>query len=160
MAACLVMPACGGSDDPAAPADEVAAETTDPAAIPGDAAPEDVEVINGWVTSLAAGDVDKAATYFAIPSVAENGGVLLEIESVGEARLFNESLPCGAELIHAASQGDFTTATFQLKERPGPGFCGPGKDSEAKTAFVIEDGKIVEWRRVGVVPQAPSGQAT
>jgi hypothetical protein len=117
--------------------------------VAGHADPGDVRVIDGWVTALRHGDVEAAARYFAIPSVAENGPLLLHIESVDEARRFNESLPCGARLVRAQTQGQFTTATFRLTERPGSGVCGPGAGGSAKTSFVIRDGKIVEWRRVG-----------
>jgi limonene-1,2-epoxide hydrolase len=117
--------------------------------IAGDADPGDVRVIDAWVTALRRGDVDAAARYFAIPSVAENGPLLLHIESLDDARRFNESLPCGALLVRAETQGQFTTATFRLTERPGPGICGPGTGGAAKTSFVIRDGKIVQWRRVG-----------
>ena len=41
--------------------------------VAGDADPADVRVIDAWVTALRHGDVDAAAGYFAIPSVAENG---------------------------------------------------------------------------------------
>jgi hypothetical protein len=81
--------------------------------------------------------------------VAENGPLLLRIHSTEEAVRFNESLPCGARLIRADSAGEFTTATFRLTERPGPGSCGPGTGSVARTSFVIRDGKIAQWRRVG-----------
>jgi hypothetical protein len=115
----------------------------------GSADPGDVAVIDGWVTALRQGDVDAAAEYFAIPSVAENGPVLVRIRSLDDARQFNESLPCGARLIRADTAGEFTTATFRLTERPGPGSCGPGTGGIAKTSFVIRDGEIVQWRRVG-----------
>jgi limonene-1,2-epoxide hydrolase len=117
--------------------------------IAGDADPADVRVIDSWVTALRHGDVDAAAGYFAIPSVAENGPVLLHIHSLDDARRFNESLPCGARLIRAETAGAFTTATFRLTERPGPGICGPGTGGIARTSFVIRDGKIAQWRRVG-----------
>jgi hypothetical protein len=128
--------------------------------VAGDADPGDVRVIDAWVTALRRGDVDAAARYFAIPSVAENGPLLLQIENLDDARRFNESLPCGARLVRAETQGQFTTATFRLTERPGPGICGPGTGGAAKTSFVIRDGKIVEWRRVGAGGQrAPSQSA-
>jgi len=119
-------------------------------------------VIDGWATALRQGDVEAAAGYFAIPSVAENGPILVRIRSAGDAVQFNESLPCGARLIRADSAGEFTTATFRLTERPGPGSCGPGIGSVAKTSFVIRDGKIAQWRRVGAGSgggQAPSSSA-
>ena len=117
--------------------------------IAGDADPADVHVIDGWVTALRHGQIGAAADYFAIPSVAENGPVLLHIRSLRDARRFNQSLPCGARLVRAETAGQFTTATFRLTERPGPGACGAGTGETAKTSFVIRDGKIAQWRRVG-----------
>ena len=116
--ALLALSACGGGDS----ANTTSTEST----VSGDANPADVQVIDGWVTALRQGDVKAAAGYFAIPSVAENGPLLLHIENIDEARRFNESLPCGARLVRAQTQGQFTTATFRLTERPGSGVCGPG----------------------------------
>lgn len=137
----LALAACGGGSS--------TSSTTAASTVPGNANPADVQVIEGWVNALRHGDVDAAAGYFAIPSVAENGPILLRIRSTQDAVHFNESLPCGARLIKADSAGEFTTATFRLTERPGPGSCGPGTGSVAKTSFVIRDGKIAQWRRVG-----------
>ena len=135
---------CGGGDDAGAPA--TGAPATE---IPGGGDPGDVQVIDDWSSTLARGDVEAAAELFAIPSVAENV-VLIEIEDENDALRFNASLPCGARLIHAETQGEFTTATFRLLERPGRGTCGDGVGETAQTSFVIEDSKIVEWRRVGL----------
>ena len=136
----LALSACGGDST---------SSTSATSTVSGDADPADVQVIDGWVTALHQGDVEAAAGYFAIPSVAENGPLLVRIRSVDDARGFNESLPCGARLIRAETVGEFTTATFRLTERPGPGLCGPGTGGLAKTSFVIRDGEIVQWRRVG-----------
>ena len=116
--------------------------------IPGGADPKQVEVIDEWAVALAHGDVDAAASLFAIPSVAENGPGEIRIRDRGDARAFNESLPCGAELIEAQGHAGFILATFRLTERPGPGDCGDGTGEEASTAFRIEDGEIAEWRRI------------
>ena len=143
LAALLALTACGGGGS--------GSTTTGggTSTVAGNADPADVHVIDGWATTLRQGDVDAAAQYFAIPSVAENGPILLHIRSLDDARRFNESLPCGARLIRADSVGEFTTATFRLTERPGPGTCGTGVGAVAKTSFVIRDGKISQWRRVG-----------
>ncbi|CAN5151054.1 hypothetical protein BH24ACT23_BH24ACT23_10470 [soil metagenome] len=109
---------------------------------------EAVAVIEEWSEALTASDIDAAADLFAIPSVAENG-IRIQIESADDAALFNESLPCGAELEDTESAGGFTTATFRLTTRPGVDAC-PGEGNTAQTTFVIEDGLIVEWRRVGL----------
>ena len=144
----LALSACGGGTSTSA--------TTSTSTIAGNANPADVRVIDGWVTALRQGNVDAASKYFAIPSTAENGPILTHIRSLDDARRFNESLPCGARLVHADSAGEFTTATFRLTERPGRGVCGPGVGGVAKTSFVIRDGKIVQWRRVGAAGGAPS----
>jgi hypothetical protein len=152
----FLLGACGDSgDDPAttsAPsADEASSDEPDTA----DADQADVEVIEAWAKALADGKITTAARFFATPSVAENGATL-RIADLNDAKLFNASLPCGAELVAAHSQGDFTTATFRLTERPGPGSCGPGAGGEAQTTFVIEHGEIAEWRRVGTAGSQPA----
>jgi predicted small lipoprotein YifL len=129
---------------------------SEPTDVASDADQADVDVIDDWARALAAGDVNGAARFFAIPSVAQNV-LLFPIENFDDARRFNASLPCGAELVRAEREGDFTVATFVLKERPGPGTCGDGTGETATTAFVIENGRIVEWRRVDDDrPPAPS----
>jgi hypothetical protein len=144
----FVLAGCGGGGDE--PSSSGSAQ-----GVAGDADPGDVRVIDDWVTALRRGDVDAAAHYFAIPSVAENGPLLVQIESLDDARRFNQSLPCGARLVRAETKGQFTTATFRLVERPGPGTCGPGTGETAETSFVIRGGKIVEWRRVGTGGEVP-----
>lgn len=126
--------------------------TEEPTAeIPGGADPAATAVIEEWSATLSSGDVAAAARLFALPSVAQNGA-LIEIRDAADARLFNSSLPCGARLVEATEDGDFVVATFELSERPGPGSCGSGTGGSAKTAFKIEDGRIVEWRRVADDP--------
>ena len=118
------------------------------AAVPGGADADAVRVIEQWANELRAGDVQAASERFAIPSIVQNGTPPLRLTDRNEVRQFNESLPCGAKLTEAVPAGRFTIATFELTERPGPGGCGSGVGETAKTAFVIHDGRISEWRRV------------
>ncbi len=131
---------CGGSDDGDRGGEEPA--------VAGGADPEEARVIEEWSSALRGGDVDSAAEYFEIPSIAQNGTPPLQLDSRADVIAFNEALPCGAELIEAESEGRYTIATFELTERPGPGRCGGGAGETARTAFVIEGGLIREWRRV------------
>jgi hypothetical protein len=142
----LALAGCGGGDSTSSPVTITGSDGGDATA---DADPGDLEVIEGWATALKGGDVEEAAGFFAVPSTADNGGFRVEIDSGDDAVAFNESLPCGAEVIGAETDGDVTTATFELSDRPG-GDCGSGTGGQAATAFRIEDGKIVEWRRVEV----------
>ncbi len=116
---------------------------------------DDVQVIRDWSEALTEGDTKAAAEFFALPSVAENG-VAIKIEARDDAVLFNESLPCGAELESTEADGDLITATFRLDTRPGVAEC-PGDGDTAMTSFKIEDGLIVEWIRV-VEPGDPQAQ--
>ncbi len=123
--------------------------------IPGDADADAVQVVKSWADELRAGDISAASDRFAIPAVVQNGTAPLRLTSRRQVELFNQSLPCGAKLTAASSSGKYTIATFVLTERPGPGQCGNGVGEAAKTAFVIRDGHITEWRRV--VDTEPTG---
>ena len=137
---------CGGTEE----------RTT--SSVPGGADLDDVVVIDEWSRTLRNGDIEGAAALFAIPSVAQNGPTV-RIDDLTDAVTFNASLPCGAVLIEAVPDGELTVATFELTERPGPGACGFGTGATARTAFLIEGGKIVEWRRVAgdAVEPEPEG---
>lgn len=133
----LVLAGCDGDDAPD---------------IPGGADPEATEVIDDWSTALREGDVEAAADYFEIPTLAQNGTPPVPLDNREEVIAFNEALPCGAELIRAEDHGDYVLATFELTERPGPGECGEGVGMRARTAFHIEDGLIIEWIRADDEP--------
>jgi hypothetical protein len=113
-------------------------------------------VIEGWVKTLSKGDPEGAAGYFAVPSVVANGTAPITLRSHAEAVTFNRSLPCGAKLVSTRKQGRFIAATFRLTNRPG-GSCGSGAGELASTAFVIRDGKIVQWRRIPGPPGSGGG---
>jgi len=148
----LLLGACGGSGE----SSTTAAERDDDAT--AEAESKDLEVIRAWSDALSKGDTEDAARYFAHPSVAQNGPVLIRIFSTEDAVAFNESLPCGSEVISAKTEGEFTTATFRLKQRAGAD-CGQGVGGKATTSFQIEDGKIVEWRRIDDLPPGGGGRA-
>lgn len=114
----------------------------------------DVGVIRNWARALTAGHLDRAASYFALPAVVQNGTPPVRITTRAQAREFNQLLPCGARLITNARHGMYIYATFRLTERVG-GDCGAGAGAIAATAFLIRDGRIVEWRRL---PNPGGGQ--
>ncbi len=116
-------------------------------------------VIRDWADTLRRGDVRRAAELFALPSVVSNGTPPVTLHTRADALLFNSSLPCGARLIRTSSSGRYTTATFRLTERPGPGSCGGGVGLTARTTFVIRGGKISEWRRVADRPSVAGRSA-
>jgi hypothetical protein len=107
----------------------------------------DAGVIRGWSQALRAGELDKAASYFALPAIVQNATPPVRITSRAQAREFNELLPCGARLLATRRHGEYTYATFRLTNRVG-GNCGAGVGGVAATAFRIRGGKIAEWRRL------------
>jgi hypothetical protein len=121
--------------------------------VPGGADADAVRVIKDWADELRAGDVQAASDRFDIPAIVQNGTPALRLTDRSEVVGFNESLPCGAKLTAATTSGKYTIATFELTERPGPGECAKGVGETAKTAFVIHDGHITEWRRVVDIDQ-------
>ncbi len=117
----------------------------------------DANVIRDWANALTAGNLDKAASYFALPAVIANGTPPVRITSRAQARDFNQLLPCGARLVATARHGVYTYASFRLTDRVG-GDCGVGTGQLAATAFLIRDGKIVQWRRLPTPGTPPAGQ--
>jgi hypothetical protein len=120
-------------------------------------------VIRDWARALTAGEIEKAASYFALPAIVENGTPPVRITTRAQARAFNELLPCGARLVMTSRHGAFIFATFRLTNRVGGG-CGAGNGALAATAFLIRNGKIAEWRRLpnppGALPPAPGQNPT
>jgi len=114
-------------------------------------------VIKAWADTLRRGDVGRAAAYFSLPAVVQNGTPPLRLTTRAEVRAFNSGLPCGARLLRAYAAGRYTAAVFRLTERPGAGRCGSGTGQTARTAFVVRGGKIREWRRLIDVSPPPSG---
>ena len=123
--AALTLAACGGDSDsgdspdgsPAGGLQSENAPSIDPEAF-ADADPDDVEVIRGWTDALRDGNIEEAASFFALPSVAENGAVLIQISTEADARDFNSLLPCGAHLIGAARRQTIETGSSPATLRP------------------------------------------
>lgn len=110
-----------------------------------------------WADTLRRGDVNGAAELFAVPAVVANGTRPVTLDTRGQLRIFNRSLPCGAVVLgmREAAHG-FVVATFRLTERPGPGRCGSGTGDTARVAVRVEDGLIVYWLRVSDPPARPA----
>ena len=113
-------------------------------------------VITGWADQLRAGHVRRAAAFFGVPALVENASPLLKLRSQREVLAWNRELPCGAHVVKIIAGELYVVATFVLTERPGSPGCG-ATGKLAATAFIVDHGKIIEWRRVLVPP--PLGPA-
>jgi len=117
--------------------------------------PAAIKVIRLWSEALRGGDVERAASFWALPSKVQNGTPVLTLASTADVRRFNGSLPCGAMLTSGlGAPGGFTIAVFKLTSRPGAD-CGTGTGQHARTAIRVRRGKIAEWYRLPDDPNAP-----
>ena len=107
-------------------------------------------VIRRWLRALNRGDIERAAHYFALPSIFQNTGTpVLHIDSEEERIAINLSLTCGARAERTGGAGRYTIVLFRLIERPGPGGgCGSGTGATARGALRVSGGLIREWYRL------------
>ena len=171
----VLLTACGGDDgarrDPAAasppqataPQPQPQPRSRGPLAIPRDVPlresgagdPAAIKVIRLWSEALRGGDVERAASFWAVPSKVQNGTPVLTLASAADVRRFNGSLPCGAMLTSGlGARNRFTIAIFKLTRRPGAD-CGTGTGQHARTAIRVRGGKIAEFYRLPDDPNAP-----
>jgi hypothetical protein len=114
---------------------------------------DEARVIRSWASALRHGHVARAARSFGLPALVANGGNLEKLHTRAQAEAFNRSLPCGAVIERINRTGNhFVVTTFRLVERPGKGRCGTGVGHLARTAFLIEHGRITRWVRVADPP--------
>jgi hypothetical protein len=128
---------------------------------PGVAA-SNVAVIKGWADALRHGQSQRAAGYWAHPSAMVNGTdsagriAVIRIDSLHDALLADQTLPCGATLQRTSRRGPYVRAEFTLSARTG---AGSGSSSEcagpASVDFLIRSGHIVRWLRAPVASVAP-----
>jgi hypothetical protein len=163
----LAVAGCGGGSDDGGSTAAGAPRTTPPATTPGGSGPtpggaargvdaSDLAVVRAWAQTLQRGDVNGAARFFALPSAVANGTRPVAVQTRAQARAFNRSLPCGADVISARpARDDFFVVTFKLTERPG-GDCGSGTGTTARAAFHVSGGLIDHWLRVEDLEGAPA----
>jgi hypothetical protein len=115
--------------------------------------PRRVAIVRAWVDALRAGNLAKASSYFAVPSIVQNAGPAYQLRSRLAVRLFNASLPCGGRVVRAVRAGRYTIVTFELTERrKSVQGCGSGVGELAATAFAFRHERISEWLRVTIPP--------
>jgi predicted small lipoprotein YifL len=151
LALVCVLAGCGSTGK----ADAPRAQRTPPAASPAtkQAADRHEPVIRAWAEAVRRSDTAKAATFFTVPAIV-NQGKDLRLPSRKLIEAFNAALPCGAKLTRVERDGRYTVGTFQLVERPGQKCDGPG--NTAQVAFVFKGDRISEWRQVLAPPDPPA----
>lgn len=163
----LVAAGCGGAakDDGASATTPTPQATTpqgsqqsriDPAILPppkvpkratGAADPASVRVINGWLRALRQGKIERAASYFAVPSVFQNASPVLTLGTRQDVLAVNLSFPCGAVATRFGGAGRYTVVRFKLTSRVG-GDCHGAEGNTTSGAIRVAGGRIREWYRV------------
>lgn len=102
-------------------------------------------VIRGWASELRHGDVRAAARYFSVPSEIVNFQPQpLELDSPRRVVDFNDSLPCGAQVITIIrTVSKLVVGEFELTDRPG-GDCGSVAGTRATFAFLVGADEHIE----------------
>ena len=140
--ALVLLALLGGCDDEAAP------EPLPPPVQRGAAYEE--RVIRGWLLALQRDDYDGAAYFFAPRALIDQGDPY-RLNGAADARNFNASLPCRAELVDVDDEpGARSLATFSLREGPG-GEC----TGRVKVRFTIVKGRFTVWRQFREEPEPP-----
>jgi hypothetical protein len=107
-------------------------------------------VIRGWLLALDRQDYEQAAYYFAPGAIIDQGHPF-RLRTPAEARDFNASLPCRADLVRLKDEGRRVLATFALHAGPGGGCSGL-----VKVRYTIRKGKFTEWRQLPNIRRGPA----
>ena len=108
-------------------------------------------VIRGWLLALKRDDYEGAAHFFAPHALIDQGDPY-RLDGPSDAKLFNASLPCRADLAGVEDEpGPRSLASFRLREGPG-GPCS----GIVKVRFTIRKGRFTVWRQLAEEPE-PSG---
>ena len=109
-------------------------------------------VIRGWLLALGRDDYEQAAYYFAPHALIDQGDPF-RLNGVSEARAFNASLPCRADLVGVKDEpGAPPRATFSLGAGAGGVISGRGK-----VRLTVVNGKFTKWVQFPEEPE-PEGR--
>jgi limonene-1,2-epoxide hydrolase len=112
--------------------------------------PPPESVVRAWSHALNEGDNETAAKLFAKDAMVIQGTKHLKLHALRDAIAWNAGLPCAGELLQIENNGDESTATFRLYNRPKSECDGPG--GLASAVFTVKRGKIVVWRQIAPLP--------
>ena len=154
----LAVAGCNSGDD-AGDSDTSAARTAPERTKPSRHGPgrgvrsDEGRVIRGWLLALERADYDQAAYYFAPGAIIDQGDPF-RLKNESDARSFNASLPCRADLVELEDEGKTVLASFTLRRGPGGPCTGI-----VKVRYTIRKGKFTEWRQLPSPDSEDSEQA-
>jgi limonene-1,2-epoxide hydrolase len=107
--------------------------------------PSGESVVRAWSQALNSDDNERAADLFARGAEVVQGDIVLRLRTHRDAVRWNSSLPCSGRIVSIESNGQTTTATFELGDRTHSRCDGPGQ--RATAIFRVVKGKIVLWHQ-------------
>ena len=122
----------------------------------GSTPPSPESVVRAWSQELNQGDNQAAAKLFAPGAEVVQAGTTLRLDTHAQAVAWNAGLPCSGRIVSIKANGNTTTATFVLGDRPEHKCDGPGR--RATAIFRVRKGKIVLWHQTSTA-SAPTGPA-
>src|SRR6266516_3862474 len=84
----------------------------------GSTPPSPESVVRAWSQELNTGDNEDAAKLFAPGAEIVQAGTTLRLDTQAEAIAWNAALPCSGRIVSITTNGDTTSATFILGDRP------------------------------------------
>src|SRR6266576_2723465 len=84
----------------------------------GSTPPSPESVVRAWSQELNTGDNEDAAKLFAPGAEIVQAGTTLRLDTQAEAIAWNAALPCSGRIVSIKTNGDTTSATFILGDRP------------------------------------------
>ncbi|HLM10276.1 MAG TPA: hypothetical protein VK307_11225 [Thermoleophilaceae bacterium] len=106
-------------------------------------------MIRGWLLALDRLDYEQAAYYFARGALIDQGQPY-RLRDESDARQFNATLPCRADLESLVDEGRTVLAAFHRS-------AGPGGDCSGiiRVRYTIRAGKFTEWHQLERPKPAP-----
>jgi limonene-1,2-epoxide hydrolase len=122
----------------------------------GGGPPSPESVVRAWNEAVNSGNNEAAGRLFAPGARVVQAGRVYTLADRRDAVAFNAGLPCSAEIVSIATQGQTVTATFALADRDTSPCDAPGV--EVTAVFEIRDGKIVVWQQLPGSNEKPPGE--
>jgi hypothetical protein len=109
--------------------------------------------VRGWSHALNAERYKKAASFFIIGVIIDQGQEI-QLITRGQILDFNQGLPCKADVTRVVEEKDDTLAYFRLKRGPG-GPC----HGVVRVRFTIHGGKFSQFRQLPGQSEPPGNPA-
>ncbi len=110
--------------------------------------PGPAAVVRAWTAALNRSDNEAGARLFARNAVVVQNGLRLVLSTHELALLWMQGVPCSGRIVRITVTKNIADAVFVLGPRKGITCDAPG--IKARAAFVVRNGRIVQWTQLPV----------